>query len=161
MSHNRPESAPLTPGQQQWLQHTIETAGWAIIFSAMDAVTVDVPFAYTVGLTEHDLPEMLITGVQEAIAGKLLNDLARRATGGNRFHHEQRISDLISNFDAIIVDGPADGLLRPTAAIYLYGPAAVRLQQCVWPDPSGRFPWESAYTMDPAAQPIIGRVAQP
>ncbi|MCP2323622.1 hypothetical protein HDA40_002129 [Hamadaea flava] len=157
MNHHRPAPGPLTPEQQQWLQHTIETVGWAVITTALQAVSVDVPFAYTVGLTERDLPELLIVGVRHDTAISLLNDLARRANSSGPLLHGQRLDDLITGLDVLILEGPADGLLRPSAALYLYGPGAVRLQQCVWPDPDGRFPWEPGYTMHPAAQPTISQ----
>jgi len=110
-------------------------------------------------LTERRQPELLIVGVDASAAMSLLNDLAKRATTGGPFHHGQRIGDLIRNYDAVIVDGPADGVLRPTMAVHRYGSANVRLQQCVWPDPDGRFPWETGYTMPAAVQPVIGTPA--
>ena len=33
----------------------------------------------------------------------------------------------------------------------------VRLQQVVWPDPHGRFPWDPGYQYPPQAQPLLGR----
>jgi Domain of unknown function (DUF4262) len=141
---------------EQWLEHTIATAGWAVIPSALEAVTNDVPVAYTVGLTERQQPELLIVGIHAAAAISLLNELAKRATTSGPFQHGQRIGNLITHYDAIIVDGPADGLLRPTMALYRYGPGNVRLQQCVWPDPDGRFPWDTGYTVPAAIQPVIG-----
>src|SRR5262249_9730899 len=72
-----------------------------------------------------------------------------------RFAHGQRISDLIAGYDAVIVEGPVIEDPRPGAAIARYGRDQVRLQQVVWPDRQGRFPWEDGYDVDPHAQPLI------
>jgi hypothetical protein len=47
--------------------------------------------------------------------------------------------------------------LYPGAAYARYGTDRVRLQQVVWPDRAGRFPWEPGYEHDPQVQPVIGR----
>jgi hypothetical protein len=73
-----------------------------------------------------------------------------------RFHHGQRITDLLIGYDAVVVDGPATEVLFPGAAYARYGTDRVRLQQVVWPDPQGRFPWEAGYAHDPQVQPVIG-----
>jgi hypothetical protein len=74
-----------------------------------------------------------------------------------RFIHGARIGDLIADYDAVIVDGEASDTINPGAAIARYGADRVRLQQIVWPDPRGRFPWDPGYTYDPALQPLIGK----
>ena len=42
-------------------------------------------------------------------------------------------------------------------AVSRYGADQVRLQQVVWPDPHGRFPWDPGYQYPPQAQPLLGR----
>jgi hypothetical protein len=89
----------------------------------------------------------------------LLNDLARLVYDrAERFTHGQHISDLIADYDAIIIDGPPTDDLLPGMAIARYGRHQIRLQQMVWPDPQGRFPWESGYDLDPQTQPLIAQI---
>jgi len=132
--------------------------GWAVTAVLPTPTEPCTPFAYTVGLTEHTQPELVIAGLDPLIAQALLNDLAQRVVEhGQRLTHGQRLHDLIAGYDAIIVDGPITGDLYPGTAIGRYGPGLVRLRQIVWPDPDGRFPWEPGYTYPPHAQPLLGR----
>ncbi|PWU60465.1 hypothetical protein DLE60_10950 [Micromonospora globispora] len=94
----------------------------------------------------HDYPELLIAGLDPAKSKALLNDLASRVYDRvERFHHGQRIGDLIAGYDAVIVGGDATPELHPGTTYGHYGRDRVRLQQIVWPDPQGRFPWDSGY----------------
>jgi hypothetical protein len=106
----------------------------------------------------HGFPELVIAGLDPATSQALLNDLAKRVWDRNeRFSHGARISDLIAGYDAIIIDGEATDTIIPGAANARYGSAQVRLQQVVWPDPHGRFPWDPGYAYEPTLQPLIGK----
>ena len=106
----------------------------------------------------HGYPELVIAGLHPLIAQALLGDLADRVVHhGARLRHGQRITDLIDGYDAVIVDGPVTEELYPGTAIGRYGADQVRLQQVVWPDPHGRFPWDPGYQYPPQAQPLLGR----
>jgi Domain of unknown function (DUF4262) len=136
----------------------IDLYGWAVTAVAPTPDDPGTPFAYTVGLTEHDRPELVIAGLDPAIAQALLGDLADRVVHhAARFTHGQRITDLIAGYDAVIVDGPVSDELYPGTAIGRYGADRVRLQQIVWPDPHARFPWDPGYQYPPQAQPLLGR----
>ncbi|SCG77824.1 DUF4262 domain-containing protein [Micromonospora inositola] len=107
----------------------------------------------------HDYPKLLIAGLDPAKSKALLNDLAGRVYDrAERLHHGQRISDLIAGYDAVIVGGDATPELHPGTAHGQYWRDRVRLQQIVWPDPQGRFPWDSGYAYPQGLQPIIGRL---
>ncbi len=64
---------------------TMMRCGWAIQYVESDRV----PFAYTLGLTRHDLPELLVTGVSPQRALRLLNGVARKSVdrGAPRARH--------------------------------------------------------------------------
>jgi hypothetical protein len=141
-------------------EQLIEEIGWAVtaVVPDMDDPDEACAFAYTVGLTAHDFPELLVVGLDPGVSQSLLNDLAQRVYDKARvFTHGERISDLLSGYDAVIVDGTAPDDLAPAAAFAHYGQDRVRLQQIVWPDAEGRFPWEDGYAFPPYAQPVIGR----
>jgi hypothetical protein len=141
-------------------EQIIDTVGWAVIHVLPSAADPDIatPFAYTVGLTAHGYPELLIAGLPTQIAHALLNDLASRVYDkAERCTQGQHISDLITGYEAIIVEGPPTEELLPGVAIAHYGRDQVRLQQIVWPDPQGHFPWDAGYNLDPHAQPLIAR----
>ena len=136
----------------------IDRVGWAVmhILPTENDPDTATPFAYTVGLTAHRHPELLIAGLPPEVARRLLNDLAGRLYDtAERFTHGQRISDLIAGYDTVIVEGPVTDELLPGLAIARYGREQVRLQQVVWPDPQGRFPWEAGYDLERHAQTLI------
>lgn len=141
-------------------EQIIDRVGWAVmhVLPTDDDPDTTTPFAYTVGLSAHDDPELLIAGLPPEVAHGLLNDLAGRVYDrAERFTHGQRIDDLIAGYDAVLVEGaPIDELL-PGVAIARYGRDQVRLQQVVWPDQQGRFPWDAGYDVDPRIQPLIAR----
>jgi hypothetical protein len=139
-------------------QQHIDTVGWSVTIVLPEPDAEAYPFAYTVGLTAQDRPELLIAGLDPQTAHTLLNDLASRVIDqAARFTHGQRITDLLAGYDVIIVEGPSTEALHPGAAYALYGADRVRLQQVVWPDPHGHFPWDTHYIYDPVAQPLLGR----
>lgn len=136
----------------------IDRYGWAVtaVFPTDD--DQGAPFAYTVGLTAHGYPELIIAGLDPDTSRILLNDLARRVFDrAEHFTVGQRISDLLAGYDAVIVDGPATEALFPGTAFARYGKDNVTLQQVVWPDQHGRFPWDEDYAIAPHAQPLLGR----
>jgi hypothetical protein len=141
-------------------EQLIDEIGWAVtmVVPGIEDPDEACSFAYTVGLTAHDFPELLIVGLEPSVSQSLLNDLALRVYDKARvFTHGERISDLLKGYDAMIVDGTAPDALAPAAAFAHYGRDRVRLQQIVWPDTDGRFPWEDGYAFPDYAQPVIGR----
>jgi Domain of unknown function (DUF4262) len=143
--------------RESWI---IDTFGWAVtaVLPPTDDPDATSPFVYTVGLTAHGHPELLIAGLEVATSQALLNDVAARVYGkGERFIHGQQIDDLIIGYPAVIVNGPPTPELWPGAAIARYGRDRVRLQQIVWPDDDGRFPWHDGYAHEARVQKLIGR----
>lgn len=136
----------------------IDRVGWSVvhIYPGPDDPSTDVAFTYTVGLTAHGHPELVLAGLPPRIAQALLNDLGLRVFDqATRFTHGERLSDVLAGYDAIIIDGTPTEHLHPGIAFALYGRDKVRLQQLVWPDKDGLFPWESGYGYPPHAQPLI------
>lgn len=140
-------------------QEIIDRVGWMV--TAVFPIRPDdpYPYAYTVGLTElgDGHPELLIAGLHHRYSEPLLNDMAMRVRDGATFTHGQIISDLLHDFDAILVTGPVRQDLWPGAALRRYGDEQVRLVQIVWPDPDGHFPWQTGYTLPPEVQPLLGQ----
>ncbi|MFG3602496.1 DUF4262 domain-containing protein [Micromonospora chersina] len=52
---------------------------------------------------------------------------------------------------------PAPNPMLVERPIGHYGRDRLRLQQVVWPDRHGRFPWDAAYAFPSAVQPLIAR----
>ena len=138
----------------------IDRAGWVVmlVVPGEEQTVLTASYAYTVGLASHNFPELLIAGLDPQVAHELLNDLAQRVWyRAERFSHGSRIDDLIDGYDAVVVDAQPTGPITPEAAIARYGVDRVRLQQVVWSDQLGRFPWDPGYEFAADVQPLIGR----
>jgi hypothetical protein len=136
-------------------RHIAET-GWALTGVVPTDPTDGPPFTYTVGLTTHDQPELVIAGLDHIVAGTLLNTMADRIVNAGRRHsHGDTVTDLLLGYPAILIDGDNTDILHPGTAIARYG--TVRLRQIVWPDPVGHFPWHHDYRYPAAVQPLIGK----
>jgi hypothetical protein len=131
------------------LRATIALHGWAV-----QAVEDDrMPYAYTVGLHAHGLPELLITGLSDHRAAEVLNDVARAAVHG-------RV--LIPGAHMAVGDGPLLEIVEVdhpdahmTFAVVLGGPD-VRALQLVWADERGRWPWAAGWGQGRRRQPVLG-----
>jgi hypothetical protein len=135
----------------------IAVVGWAVTAVLPDSG--EAPYAYTVGLTETGAPELVITGLPHPIAYALLDDAAQRVRHhGTRWHHRDLVDDLIADHDAAIIDGTANDLILAGTANARYGADHVRLQQIVWPDPDGHFPWDPGYRYPATVQPLLNPI---
>ncbi len=121
--------------------------GWAV-----QGVEGRQPFAYTVGLTDCGLPELVVTGLPAAPAAGLLNDVARQV-----LHEDvlscQRLPSTQGELQLLAVERPQEHLLTATA---LYGDD-VRGTQLVWPDDRGRYPWQVGWRSRSSGQRLLGR----
>jgi len=132
----------------------IAAHGWAV--TAVLPAPGEAPYAYTAGLTAIGAPELVITGLDHVVAHVLLNDAAQRVHQHHaRWHHHQKLHDLLLGYDAVVIDGTGHELIEPNTAYARYGADQVRLQQIVWPDPDGRFPWQAGYRYPATVQPLL------
>ena len=131
----------------------IHDHGWYV--QGVEGDGVHPPWAYTVGLTEHKRPELVVTGMPLDAAADLLNAEAA---------YQVMFDDPVAGQQLRLRDGPlVQGvpLTEPSAhlrmATALYGPA-VSAVQLVHADPQGHWPWEPAYSGVPGGQPVLGSV---
>lgn len=71
---------PVLTGYLGQVRETIRAHGWAV--QGTPAEFGVPPIAYTVGLTEHRLPELLLTGIDPGPAADALNEVAIRLRAG-------------------------------------------------------------------------------
>ena len=142
----------MTPQRyMRWLSRTIVEYGWAI--QGIERDRDRPPWAYTVGLTTHDRPELLVTGLSLNPAGELLNGVAEHAV-----HAEAPVAGEQvplrggPTIEFVRVVHPEVHLLR---AIDLYGPF-VQALQVVWADDQGRWPWDIGFRDGRGGQPVLG-----
>jgi hypothetical protein len=125
--------------------------GWAV--QGVEAAGVRPPYAYTLGLTDCGLPELLVTGMPLGRAASLLNGVAEHAVHAEPPVPGERIP-LRGGPTIEIVE-----LLNPDAhmdtAVALFGDG-FRALQLVWADGRGRWPWDTGFRSRRGGQPVLG-----
>jgi hypothetical protein len=122
--------------------------GWAVQGVQRDGPHP--PWAYTAGLTEAGLAELVVTGMRVRPATRLLNEVAAHAIHAGLPPPGERFA---------MTDGPmlevveiSEAYAHLVIAAELYGPQ-IRALQLVHADDRGRWPWESGYR---GLQPVLG-----
>ena len=131
------------------IRENIQTRGWAVQYVEDDRR----PFAYTIGLHEQGLPELLVTGLTPKQAVWLLNSCAKRVLAGLR----PAPGDLVSLPAGTRLE--IVGVAHPDAhmgiATAIEGPDIAALQ-LVWADGRGRWPWAPGFDDGHRRQPVLG-----
>jgi Domain of unknown function (DUF4262) len=124
--------------------------GWAVQFVEHDKR----PFAYTVGLHDRGLPELLITGLNAQIATRVPNSIAHMIVDDGTLLAPAMHIDYQDRFliEVVEVEHP-DVHLK--FAVKICGPD-VRALQLVWADDRGRWPWEAGWGHGRRRQPVLG-----
>jgi len=137
-------------------RQTIQTHGWVVI--AVQGDGDEAAFAYTLGLTRfHGHPEMLVSGLDQSVAGVLLNDFGAEVRLGIDFVAGQRGFGLDQRrLQLVQVDEPA--VLVEAQKLYASEAGLVPALQVVYTDAMGRWPWELSGRGGPRpAQSLFGR----
>ncbi|GAA1961432.1 DUF4262 domain-containing protein [Amycolatopsis minnesotensis] len=137
----------------EYLAGEIEKLGW--IVQSVEADTVHVNWAYTVGLTRAGLPELVVTGLPGEVAAGLLNDFA-----GHLCHSDEapepgariNFENGAPSIELVELTEPSVHLLM---AVGLYG-EKIQALQLVYTDDEGRLPWERSYNDGRGGQPVLG-----
>jgi hypothetical protein len=137
------------------MRDTIADHGWAVQAVLGEGVA-DPPYAYTIGLSTFDRhPELMIVGLPEREAGRMLNLLGERVRGGERLRAGQLVADVPSRGPLMLLEvtvEASDELLCYANHWYQDedGPP-VRAFQVVWSD-DGHLPWEEGWSLPDYAQ---------
>lgn len=133
------------------LQRKIDTYGWAVR-NVSDADPAKC-LSYTVGLSAHAHPEVVMTGLPPEVGTAFLNivgEIVVKEAG--RFAAGETTTEL--------ADGPAMPVLEVvdttdlTAIHAIFGDVPV--VQIVWTDSAGRLPWEAGYANQAGSQRLLG-----
>lgn len=131
------------------LRKTMLDDGWAVQYVERRRT----PFAYTVGLHDCGLPELLITGVSAQRATRLLNTVASDMMGGKTLTPGQKIAVRSGPLAELVEVANPDAHM--TWAVAFGGPH-VRALQLVWADGKGRWPWAASFSDGRGRQPVLG-----
>lgn len=134
-----------------YVRGMLEEHPWVVI--GVDREGYRPPYSYTVGLTELDRPELLITGLAKDRAANVLIAVAEQVVDTGAPAVGARIQ----------LPGKRPGevvrLTEPSVhlgvAADLYGERITALQ-LVYADIKGRFPWDKQFRNGRAGQPVLG-----
>ena len=112
-------------------------------------------FSYTVGLTAHGLPELVVTGVRVTDAARLLRHWGDYLLDTSLVLPGETLESGPWLMEAVEVEQPQEHLFT---AVRIYG-EQVRGLQLAWADARGLWPWESGHRVRCAGQPLLGRRA--
>ncbi|MDS4015890.1 MAG: DUF4262 domain-containing protein [Candidatus Accumulibacter sp.] len=103
-------------------------------------------------------PEFVVFGLPSERAQPIINGLGARIRSGSLFTHDSEDTDVLTGYPVRFVAVPESCSGNYFGyAIWFYRHQPFPVLQVVWPDRSGRFPWQSGY--DPSlqgAQPVLG-----
>lgn len=157
-----PDAPPPTPGSpvQKKLAADIERVGWAAIGVMPTKDDPIDPFTYTIGLWRgFDHPELIITGMRHETAHALLTDFVERIEKGESFEASRDYPETIRGRNTMytasfrqLSQGHRSENMR--AAAWWNGQEDFPALQLVWPDPTGKFPWDEGYDKQ-FIQPVL------
>ena len=112
---------------------------------------------YTIGLTDHRHPELILFGLPPTISRPVLHTLAREVIQDRRkCVAGQYADDVLEEHPVQFVAVTEPERHLPVAAQFYAGTGtAVEALQIVWPDRYRRWPWEPGTRVDD--MPVLGR----
>lgn len=144
---------PITPLLPAF-ESIIRQHGWMV-----QGVGDEPPFAYTIGLHNNGLPELIVFGIDFKLSNRLLNDIARWMLSepalqdtrlGKQTHEEWQMPFFLLPLTQAQVENHAFGAIKRSQGLASY------LQVCL-PDSQGLFPWEPGCSEGfKAIQPVLG-----
>lgn len=141
-----------------YMQGLINRFGWAVV--GVEGDRIHPPWAYTLGLTPHGKPELVLTGLPGPRATWLLNAVAHYVlhTAVPRPGEQVHVEDC-PLMEVVRVAEPSAHL---AVAVELYGPG-IKALQLVYVDDRGHWAWDTGFRgQHRGGQPVLGmRAGQP
>jgi hypothetical protein len=138
------------------LRDLIARYGWAV--QGVERDRIHPPWAYTVGLTPHGRPELVVTGLPLGRANGLLNDVASHVLHATAPRPGEQIP--LRGGPVIEIVEVAEPAAHLVIGTEFYGPR-IRALQLVHADDRGHWPWEVGYRGVRGGQPVLGVRAAP
>ncbi|TWG24425.1 uncharacterized protein DUF4262 [Actinoplanes teichomyceticus] len=116
---------------------------------------------YTIGLTDHDHPELILYGLPPDISRPTLRAVADDVIAGRRTYVAgQRADDVVEGHPVQLVAVTEPDRHLPVAAqFYAATGATVAALQIVWPDRHHRWPWQPGTRV--GDMPVLGPAPVP
>jgi len=138
----------------EYLRGLLDEHCWVVVGVQRDRYRP--PYSYTIGLTSHGKPEVVVTGLPQQRAADLLNGVAAHLVHADPPAAGERVQ---------LTGGPLIEIVRVTepsahlhVATELFGPV-LRALQAVYADDRGHWPWDRGFRGGRRGQPVLGRRA--
>jgi Domain of unknown function (DUF4262) len=133
------------------LRRVIDTFGWAVLHGG--GTPGEPRYSYTVGLAAWEHSEVVVVGLPFPAAEKYLNLVGEAVRAGARFAAGTATTAL-TDADSPVVFLRVEETARLTVVEQLHG--TVDALQLIWPDSTGRLPWQEGHRNPPGTQPLLG-----
>jgi hypothetical protein len=136
----------------EYMQDLIDRFGWAVV--GVEGDRVHPPWAYTLGLTPHSQPELVITGLPGPRATWLLNAVATYVLETTLPLPGEKVQiEGCPVMEVVKVTQPSAHL---SVAVEFYGPE-IQALQLVYPDDRRHWPWDAGFRgYHRGGQPVLG-----
>ena len=142
----------LTQRVSEKLEDLIVSRGWAVM-----TVPGKPGYSYSVGLVDKGLPEIIVFGVGGEEGPKIIGDCARALLERGLLNVNEPLDGLIDDFKAVLRDLTSAEMQQYLKAAWARSGGTMDALQLVWPDPSGKFPWEAGFERKFLTyQPLLG-----
>ena len=133
------------------LRRVIDAFGWAVLHGG--GTPGEPRYSYTVGLAAWEHPEVVVVGLPFPAAEKYLNLVGEAVRAGARFGPGTATTAL-TDADSPVVFLRVEETDRLAVVEELHG--TVDALQLIWPDSTGRLPWQEGHRNPPGTQPLLG-----
>jgi hypothetical protein len=134
-------SAGMNASEQKVLAD-VQAFGWHVVLIPEDDAGPG--FAFTIGLFQSFRhAEIIIFGLPHDVMHEVLNLIGGAVKEGRQFKAGDQSADFLDRYECAFVDFPLSAYEDFLGyARWFYKGNEFPAIQCVWPDSSGRFPWQ-------------------
>jgi Domain of unknown function (DUF4262) len=133
------------------LKRVIDRFGWAVLHGG--GSPGEPRYSHTAGLTAFGHPEVIVVGLPFEAGEKYLNLVGEAVRAGVRFSPGV-VTTALTDADSPVVFLQVEDTTRLSVVEQFYG--SVEALQLVWPDSTGKLPWEEGHRNPSTAQPLLG-----
>lgn len=116
-------------------------------------------YAYTVGLSFKDLPELVLRGLDYNVSANILNDVASAMIRGQRIMHGSTVE--IANGYSLTAVEVDDEHLHTLAVAETMSITKISALQLVWPDAGHKLPWDPDFDSTWSNVPVLSSKVPP
>lgn len=144
------------------IAETIQKYGWAVV--RVEESQDEPGFAYSVGLYANwEHPEIIVFGLPLDIIQEIVNTIGDQVRHGARFLADSTSAAVLEGYEcAFRKVSPAAYDRYMGTAVRFYNGREFPALHCIWPDSSGRFPWDpETTTAYRRLQPMLSEGPEP